>query len=551
MAYQGDKRAEGILAAFDRRKSGRSNWEAYWDDVAQHVLTRYSGDFYTRNQVKGAKRDDKILDITGVKGLDRFSAAVESMVTPRGQRWHRLRASNPDLMRPLRVQKFFGRLEDILYYYRYSARANFASQVNETWVGLGAFGTAPMFIDEPTEKTERGLRYRAEHLGRIFIEENHVGIINKAYRQIFMTADQAVQRFGKENLPEEILKEYDKVEKAKDPNKEFEIIHCIRPRTEEDPKGLGEEEMPFASIYVSREGQKTIRTGGYFTFPMPTARYLTAPGEVYGRSVAMMALGSIKTLYEQKRTALKMGHRAVDPVLLAHDDGIIDTFDLRPGAINYGGITADGRPLVAPLDRGINFQPAVELMELERKDIDDAFLVSLFRMAVDAPQMTATEVIERTREKGTLLAPTMGRLQSEFLGPTIERELDLLARQGLLPEMPPELVEAQGEFEIEYDSPLSKAMRAEEAGGALRYIEIAGMYAQLTGDVSMLDHIDPDEAGPDLAWILNVPAKWRASEEKIAAKREQRAQQATAQTAIEAAPAAAGLMKVLGPQGKK
>jgi hypothetical protein len=69
--------------------------------------------------------------------------------------------------------------------------------------------------------------------------------------------------------------------------------------------------------------------------------------------------------------------------------------------------------------------------------------------------------------------------------------------------------------------------------------------------VSMLDHIDPDEAGPDLAWILNVPAKWRASEEKIAAKREQRAQQATAQTAIEAAPAAAGLMKVLGPQGKK
>ena len=43
------------------------------------------------------------------------------------------------------------------------------------------------------------------------------------------------------------------------------------------------------------------------------------------------------------------------------------------------------------------------------------------------PQMTATEVIERTNEKGILLAPTIGRQQSEYLGPMIERELDRIA----------------------------------------------------------------------------------------------------------------------------
>ena len=46
--------------------------------------------------------------------------------------------------------------------------------------------------------------------------------------------------------------------------------------------------------------------------------------------------------------------------------------------------------------------------------------------------MTATEVLERAREKGALLAPTMGRQQSEALGPMIEREIDILVECGLM-----------------------------------------------------------------------------------------------------------------------
>ena len=36
--------------------------------------------------------------------------------------------------------------------------------------------------------------------------------------------------------------------------------------------------------------------GGYRTFPYAISRYVTAPGETYGRSPAMLALPSIKTL---------------------------------------------------------------------------------------------------------------------------------------------------------------------------------------------------------------------------------------------------------------
>src|SRR4029077_1707786 len=105
------------------------------------------------------------------------------------------------------------------------------------------------------------------------------------------------------------------------------------------------------------------------------------------------------------------------------------------------------------------------MMAEERTLIGDAFLVTLFQILTETPQMTATEVIERTNEKGILLAPTVGRQQSEYLGPMIERELDVLGAQGLLPPMPPRLKEAKGEYQVVYTSPFSRAMRAQEAAG--------------------------------------------------------------------------------------
>ena len=81
------------------------------------------------------------------------------------------------------------------------------------------------------------------------------------------------------------------------------------------------------------------------------------------------------------------------------------------------------------LEKTINEQK----MEQRRVAIDDAFLVTLFQILVDTPRMTATEALIRAQEKGMLLTPTMGRQQSEALGPQIERELDLLMFHRILP----------------------------------------------------------------------------------------------------------------------
>ena len=184
-------------------------------------------------------------------------------------------------------------------------------------------------------------------------------------------------------------------------------------------------------------------------------------------------------------------------------------------------------------------------MDMERQVINDGFLVSLFQILVETPQMTATEVLERAREKGALLSPTMGRQQSELLGPMIEREVDLLMKQGLLPRMPDALIEAKGEFDIEYDSPLSRSQRAEEASGWLRTLEAAIAYANTTQDLAVLDQFNTDVIYSQLAEINAVPPSWLNGPEQVQALRADRAQQQQTQQMIEAAPAAAGVMKAL------
>jgi hypothetical protein len=83
-----------------------------------------------------------------------------------------------------------------------------------------------------------------------------------------------------------------------------------------------------------------------------------------------------------------------------------------------------------PFKTGANVPLGLELMALEKQDIEDAFLVTVFKVLAENPQMTATQVLEIAQQKGVLLAPTMGRQHSEDLGPLIERELDIASKAG-------------------------------------------------------------------------------------------------------------------------
>jgi hypothetical protein len=534
-------KAADIIKRYEQLESERGTWETHWTEIADRILPRYSDTFFkpTSEQTKGEKRTEKMIDSTGGLALERFAAAMESMLTPRTQKWHRLTPDHDELGKERDVKLWFEQATNVLFKQRYASKANYASQQHESYMGLGAFGTSVMFVDK---HDKGGLRYASTNIKEILFELNHQGLLDTTYRKYSLTARQMMQRVELkrwESVPDEVTKANEKT-----PDKRFDIIHCIRPRKEVEPNRVDARGKEFASFYIAVNGQHVLSEGGYDTMPYQISRYVTGPGEKYGRSPAMFVLPSIKVLNEQKKTMLTQGHRAVAPVLLSHDDGILDTFSMAPGSMNPGGVTAEGRALVHALPVG-NLAAGQELMDMERQVINDGFLVSLFQILVETPQMTATEVLERAREKGALLSPTMGRQQSESLGPMIEREVDVLMKQNILPPMPEVMVEAQAEFEIVYDSPLSRSQRAEEASGWLRTLEAAIAYANTTQDLSVLDQFDSDVIYQQLAEINAVPASWMRDPAAIQQLREARAQQQQMQQMVDAAPAAAGVMKAL------
>jgi hypothetical protein len=527
--------AAEVIRRFRQLAGDRHNWENHWEEIAERIQPESKGLFQSDFRTKGEKRTEEIFDSTAQLALGRFASILDSLLTPRNQMWHRLAALDPKLAKRRDVKLWFEEVNAILFRYRYATAANFSAQNNMNYESLGAYGSGCMFIDD-LDSPLGGIRYKHCHLGSVFFSENHQGMIDTVYRRFPFTAKQAVDKWGEDRLPDAI------VECLKsNPNKEFYFVHCVQPNPNPDPTRLDFLGMKYQSLYIAEQGNHLVSQGGYETFPYAPSRYKQSSGEIYGRSPAMDVLPAVKTLNEEKKTLLKQGHRAVDPVLLVHDDGVIDNFSLRPGALNAGGMSPEGRPLVGTLPVG-NVAIGKDMMDDERQLINDSFLISLFQILLDTPQMTATEVLERTKEKGILLAPTIGRQESEYLGPLIDRELDVLARQEKLPPMPRVLEEAQAEFKTEFDSPLSRTQRAQEAAGLFRSVEQTLNIVNVTQDPAPLDHYDWDVIIPEVNDINGVPERWRRDPQAVQSIRESRAQAQQINQAAEVAPGAAALI---------
>ena len=166
-----------------------------------------------------------------------------------------------------------------------------------------------------------------------------------------------------------------------------------------------------------------VRAGGYNEFPYLVPRWAKATGEIYGRSPSYNALPDIKTLNKAVEIGLKAWAKAIDPPLLVQDDGVVGRVRTTPAGITV--IRNDGA--IKPLQTGSNWQ-ITDMKETQlRTAIRQAYYSDQLQLQ-EGPQMTATEVQVRYELMQRLLGPTLGRFQSEFLNPLIERVFGIMFR---------------------------------------------------------------------------------------------------------------------------
>lgn len=538
---ENSQKAGEFISRHEKLISTRSTWEEHWQQIAERIIVRKAefnkGKNAQSNTNKGEKRSEKVFDSTASLALERFAAAIESLLTPRNSRWHKLRPINEALRENHEVQAYLDEVVRIVFANRYSPEANFASQMSEVYLDLGAFGTGVLYVEDNLGK---GLRYSSIPLEQSYPIFDAWGRLVGMHRDFELEAHQALREFGEAMCPDVIK---DAAKPDRNPMQRFRFLHIVREREDYDPSRRDYRGMKYMSCYVSYTGRCIVREKGYRTMPYAVTRYTTSTKEDYGRSPAMTVLPTIKGLNEMKKSVLRAAQKSVNPPLMLTEDGALRSFDLREGALNAGALDAQGAELVKPLNIRGDIGLGVDLIQAEQRTINEAFLVTLFQILVETPAMTATEAMLRAQEKGALLAPTAGRQQAELLGPIIQREIDLLAHAGAFPPMPDVLIEAGGEIEIEYESPVMLAQRAGEGVAILNTLQAITPLAQI--DPSVLDVFDLPEATRVLAEVNGVPAKALRSKEAMAAKNEEKAQQAQVQQLLAAAPVAAGAVKDL------
>ena len=532
---------DAVVRRFEIVRNNRGTWDDTFQQIAERVLPSAADFGMTRSD--GERRTEKMYDGTAALAAQRAVAAVSSFFWPSNQQYQRLSTSNEALNKVHRVKVYMDELTERLFKARYSPRAAFEAQMGEAALQWFVFGTGLMFIEDDLKR--QSLSYRSMHLGNSYIMEGAGGKVDTVFR-CWKWAIRNVERRWPGKLPSKYAEKL-----KRNPDEEIEVAHVVMPRDDYSPDRPGYFGWPWASCYFLPGDKTKLEEGGYEAWPFAVLRYMTSPGEVYGRSPAWLALSNIRVLNTMKRSVLGAAQKVVDPPLLAYEDGVLNAFSQAPGYMNFGGLDSQGNQLVKPLITGAKVELGLDLMDKEREIISGAFMMDVFRALVENPQMTATQALELMQERATIMSPIGGRLESEGLGPMTERELQLLAKANQLPEMPPELIEAQGEYRIEYTSPMRKAMRASDAIAITRTLEAAIPLAQI--DPSALDAFDIPKTMRELAEINGYPAEAMRSLEDVAAKQEERANQQQVQSLVEAAPqvsaAAANLARMQAAGG--
>lgn len=493
-----------LMDRFQSLFTQRQVWESHWQEIADYVVPRKAD--ITKKRSEGDKRTELIFDSTAIHAAELMSASLHGMLTNAATRWFSLRFRNRELDQNDEAKEWLESVEDDMYLA--FNRSNFQEQIHELYHDLICFGTGVMFIEQDPDAQ---VRFATKHCAETFLSEDEKGRVDTVFRRFNMPARAVIQRFGEEAIDSKILNRA-----KKNPYENITIIHAVYPREERDVTRTDNRNMQYASVFIDPDSKTILSNSGFEEFPYVAPRFLKASFEIgYGRSPAMTALPDIKMLNKMCEVTIRAAQKQVDPPLMVPDDGFMLPIRTVPGGLNF--YRSGTRDRLEPLNIGANNPLGLNMEEQRRQSIQSAFYVDQLIMS-QGPQMTATEVVQRTEEKMRLLGPVLGRLQAELLQPMIERVYNIMVRQKAFSPAPDFM--SDSDIEIEYVSPLAKAQRSGDIQSALRMIELFMPLSQI--DPSAMDYIDIDGMAKYLLKVLGVPATTIRGSDQVSQLRQER-----------------------------
>jgi len=339
--------------------------------------------------------------------------------------------------------------------------------------------------------------------------------VDTVYRKFKLSARQAVDKFGEENLSEMIK------ESLRDrPYDEFDFIHAVFPVKEAED--AFPEDARFASYYFEPSGKKILKKGHYRSFPYAVWRWRVDSHEVYGRSPAFDALWDVKGLNRMAETMIMAAQKAADPPLQIPAEMKNKVRNVPSGANYY----EDPGRMIQPLVTGANYPIGIDQQNQKMEAVKQHFKVDFFLMLAEANrEMTATEIMERQSEKVAVLGATIGAFTGA-LGKIIDRTYEIELEAGRIPPVTEDIAEiSEANIDIEYLGPLAQAQkRLSRSQGIMRSLEALMPIMQVNQDVGM--NIDWHELAREIMTANGMPENIVRSRDEVEQELAQRAQMA-------------------------
>ena len=502
-----------ILERYHKKKGDRGQLDLLFEEIAEVMSPDRMG--FT-NRKRPERRTDKIFDTTPMLAKRGLVNAIGSMLRPKSSaagKWFDIVTEDENLMDKRAVKDWVDYAEERLWRALYNPKARFIEATGEVDDDLVTFGTGVGYLG--LRDDQAGFMFRSFHLANTYIDTDTYGAVNGVHVTETLTAKQAAERWGEENLGE---KTREKLTGAnKDPNQKFEFVWCVKDRFDYDPRMSSNLNMPFSSIVVDIESEHLVIEEGFEEFPFFIPRWDTGDQE-YGRGVGVLALPDVLTLQQMGKTMLRGLHRAVDPPWLLPADSMVNAPQMKPGGVSYYdakairnlGLTNPFQQMEsrAQIPWGLNAQQA------SREQVFQLFYRNVLNLPIEGPSMTATEVIERREMFVREISAVFGRLETDYTGVLIERAFNIMLRKGAFgsPDDIPE--ELQGsEINFRFASPVEKAKRQIEEANITQGLEKAMAIGQVRPEV--LDRFNWDEIAKFIATANDFPSQLTFDDDEV------------------------------------
>lgn len=529
-------------------ETGRMSYEPQWREIADFLLP-YRLRLNLSDNARGDRKNTRIYDSTALFAVDTLESGLMTIGCDPSSKWFELTTKDPD-------RAEFGANKSWLEFVTEQALgvmdgANSYVTMPTLIGNMAGFGTAVMSIEEHFQTV---IHTRALATGSFWIAQDEWGVVNTLYRKFRMTVRQLYLRFGKNGDFSTTVQKFIDGSKWEE---WVDIGHIVYPNEDYVEGKLSRKNKRFKSCwfelgsYSNMSGAKVedkfLFESGFDSFPYLCGRWELTEGDVYGVDCpGMKSLGDNKGLQIYQKRGGQYLEKGVMPHWLA-PIGLKGTLDhgFLPNETSYITEREEGKSVRPAHEVNPGFMnPLLEREAQVRERIYTAFSTRLFRMFDLSPEreMTATEVMERKRELLGQFPKMYANFQRGVLRPMIDRTLEIMFRQNMLPPPPPDL---QGhELDYKYNGQLAQAQKMQGVNPIER---VLATFIPMTKDKpDIWDKMDLDQMIDEIATRLGVPASCIRDDETVATIRAERQKAMAAQQQMAMLEQASKTAKNLG-----